>query len=116
MAGFNPLLLVTANVTLKAAWSSVKDENLATPSTAVMVSVPPKLVPEGPLSVTLPSMFLSTVPELSLAVTVRPKPLPAATLPGGGVVTTSCVATPGDVALTGEVVTEVRPEAVALRV
>ena len=57
---------------------------------AVAVSVPPRVAPPGLISsptVTVPSNELSTLPDLSSAVTVKPKPVPAVMLPGGWVVT-----------------------------
>ena len=67
---------------------------MATPFWAVAVSVPPRVAPPGLLSsatVTVPLNEVSTLPELSSAVTVRPKPDPAVTAAGGCVVTTTNV-------------------------
>ena len=80
---------------------SDRPENVATPFDAVAVSVPPRVAPPGlfaSATVTVPSKDVIRLPELSSASTVRPKRLPAATLAGGCLVTTSCdearVATP----------------------
>ena len=59
-----------------AALSSVRPEKVATPFVAVAVSVPPRVAPPGLLAsatVTVPLNEVSTLPELSSAVTVRPK-------------------------------------------
>ena len=71
--------------------SSVSPENVATPSVAVAVSVPPSVAPPGlfaSTTVTVPLKEVTGLPELSSASTVRPKGLPAVTLLGGCWVTT----------------------------
>ncbi len=64
----------------------VKPEKVATPLLAVMVSVPPRVLPPGLLAsatFTLPLKVRSTLPLASSAETTKPKPLPAVTLPSG---------------------------------
>ena len=60
--------------------------------------------------VTLPAKVGSTFPKPSSALTTRPKPLPAVTLAGGWVVTTSCVAVAA-VTVMAPVVAALRPAA-----
>ena len=86
-------LEVTVKVSVPNLLSVRVGANVATPLTAVAVSVPPRLVPVGlpPASarVTVPLNVVSTFPDESSAFTVRPKPAPAVTVVGCAV-TASC--------------------------
>ena len=76
---------------------SVTPVNVATPPTNVAVCVPPSVSPVPVLDVivrlTLPVKLGTGLKFASSAVMPTMNGLPAATLPGGGVVWTSCVAT-----------------------
>ena len=77
------------------AWFNFSPENVATPSTAVALSVPPRVAPSGLLAsatATLPLKDVTTSSESSSMATVRPKPAPTTTLLGGWFVTTMCSA------------------------
>ena len=74
---------------------SVRPAKVATPALALTVEVPPSVAPLGFVanaSVTLEAKLAATFPKGSSAVTTSPKPLPAVTLPGGAVVSTSWLA------------------------
>jgi hypothetical protein len=71
----------------------LRPEKTATPLEADTVNLPPS-VPPGSATVTLPVKLGTTSWFASSAMTVNPKLLPATTVPGGSVVTTSCVTSP----------------------
>jgi hypothetical protein len=78
-----------------AVWFNVRPENVATPAIAAEVSVPPSVALPGftgSVRVTCCVYIGSTSPNWSSAETARPKPPLTETLPGGGEVTTRCVA------------------------
>ena len=84
------LSLETDNELPVPAWLIVTAENVATPWTAATTNWPVKgPAPFSLASITLPSKEGSTLPDPSTACTTRPKAAPAATLPGGCVVTKS---------------------------
>ena len=90
--------LVTASVYPLPTLFKVTPEKLATPLVALTVSVPPSVLLPGLLAsatVSLPVKPVATFPSASPTVTVKPNPLPAATVEAGCVVMSSCVAVPG---------------------
>src|SRR4051812_35110491 len=91
--------------------------NVATPATALTVTVPESVALPGLAEsdrVTGPVKLVSTAPLAVSAVNARPKPVPAATLPGGRVVGTSCVAAPETTLIAPEVETPSPPPETAM--
>ena len=109
-------VLTARSVSPVPALLRVRPEKVATPLTAVAVTVPPSAAAPGLFAsarVTVPANEVATPPEASSAVNVSPNGVPAVTDPGGCAVMTSCVAAAG-ATLNGPVTAAVSPPPLGL--